>query len=164
MKEIPFSRASLRSFVSYGDGIDGSSIKSSCVEVVFISPMLSSFSSPAMLEAIKQTDVSRPATSQLLDNCTMALESLPLRHSSVPGGFNTALAAVTASLEACSKGMARFQDCEDAWTAEPATTQPNSTIRSDRDKAQGKSPEIEGSDVNWSAPPRTMLILGLGSA
>ena len=130
MKEIPFSRASLRSFVSYGDGIDGSSIKSSCVEVVFISPMLSSFSSPAMLEAIKQTDVSRPATSQLLDNCTMALESLPLRHSSVPDCFNTALAAIYPSLEACFKGMARFQDCDDACTAEQATTQPNSIIRS----------------------------------
>ena len=64
--------------------VDGSSINSSCVEVVIISPMLSSFSSPAMLEAITQTDVSRPATSQLLDNYTMALESLPLRHSSIP--------------------------------------------------------------------------------
>ena len=85
--------------------VDGSSIKSSCVEVVFISPMLSSFSSPAMLDAIKQTDDERPAKSQLLDNCTMALESLPLRHSSVPACFNTALAAVTASMEACWKGQ-----------------------------------------------------------
>ena len=78
--------------------------------MVIISPMLSSFSSPAMLEAIKQTDDDRPATSQLLDNCTMALESLPRRHSSVPACFNTALAAVNASLEACLKGMTRFQD------------------------------------------------------
>ena len=110
--------------------VDGSSIKSSCFEVVIISPMLSSFSSPAMPEAIKQTDVSRPATSQLLDNCTMALESLPLSHSSVPDCFNTALAAVTASLEACSKDMVlRFQDCDDTCTAEQATTQPNSIIR-----------------------------------
>ena len=90
--------------------VDGSSINSSCFEVVIISPMLSSFSSPAMLEAIKQTDVSRPATSQLLDNCTMALESLPLRHSSVPAYFNTELAAINASPEACSNGIARFQD------------------------------------------------------
>ena len=90
--------------------VDGSSIKSSCFEVVIISPMLSSSSSPAMLDAIKQTDDERPATSQLLDNCTMALESLPLRHSSVPACFNTALAAVTAPPEAFSKGMARFQD------------------------------------------------------
>ena len=90
--------------------VDGSSINSSCVEVVTISPMLSSFSSPAMLEANKQTDVSRPATSQLLENCTMALESLPLRHSSVPACFYTALAAVTAPLDACSNGIARFQD------------------------------------------------------
>ena len=93
--------------------------------------MLSSFSSPAMLETIKQTDVSRPATSQLLDNCTMALESLPLRHSSVPDCFNTALAAIDPSLEACLKGMARFQKCDDACTAEQATTQPNSIIRSE---------------------------------
>ena len=99
--------------------------------MVFISPMLSSFSSPAMLEAIKQTDVSRAATSQLLDNCTMALESLPLRHSSVPDCFNTALAAIDPSLEACLKGMARFQECDDACTAEQATTQPNSIIRSE---------------------------------
>ena len=78
--------------------------------MVIISPMLSSFSSPAMLEAIKQTDDDRPATSQLLDNCTMALESLPLMHSSVPACLNTALAAVAASLDDCSKGRARFQD------------------------------------------------------
>ena len=84
-----------------------------------------------MLEAIKQTDVSRAATSQLLDNCTMALESLPLRHSSVPDCFNTALAAIDPSLEACLKGMARFQKCDDACTAEQATTQPNSIIRSE---------------------------------
>ena len=64
--------------------VDGSSINSSCVEVVIISPVLSSFSWPAMLEAIKQTDDDSPATSQLLDNCTMALDSLLLRHSSVP--------------------------------------------------------------------------------
>ena len=82
-----------------------------------------------MMEAIKQTDVSRAATSQLLDNCTMALESLPLRHSSVPDCFNTALAAIDPSLEACLKGMARFQDCDDACTAEQATTQPNNIIR-----------------------------------
>ena len=84
-----------------------------------------------MLEAIKQTDVSRAATSQLLDNCTMALESLPLRHSSVPDCFNKALAAIDPSLEACLKGMARFQECDDACTAELATTQPNSIIRSE---------------------------------
>ena len=90
--------------------VDGSSINKSCVEGVTISSMLSLFSSPAMLEAIKQTDGSRPATSQLLDNCTMALESLPFRHSSVPDSFNTALAAIDPSLEACLKGMARFQD------------------------------------------------------
>ena len=90
--------------------VEGLSMKSSCFEVVIISPMLSSFSCPAMLDTIKQTNDKRPSTSQLLDNCTMALESLPLRHSSVPACFNTALAAVAASLDACSKGTARFQD------------------------------------------------------
>ena len=75
--------------------------------MVIIFPMLSSFCSPAMLDGIKQTDDERPVTSQLLDKCKMALESLPLRHSCVPAFFNTAMAA---SLEACSKGMARFQD------------------------------------------------------
>ena len=84
-----------------------------------------------MLEAIKQTDVSWAATSQLLDNCTMALESLPLRRSSVPDFFNTALAAIDPSLEACLKGMARFQKCDDACTAEQAMIQPNSIIRSE---------------------------------
>ena len=65
--------------------------------------MLRSFSSPAMLDAIKQNEDERPVTSQLLDNCTMALESLPLRNSSVPACFNTPLAAVAASLDEISK-------------------------------------------------------------
>ena len=56
---------------------------------------------------------------------------LALRHSSVPDCFNTALAAIDPSLEACLKGMARFQECDDACTAEQATTQPNSIIRSE---------------------------------
>ena len=34
----------------------------------------------------------------------------------------------------------------------------------DRDIAPGQFPGLEGSDVNWSAPPQTMAILGLGSA
>ena len=143
--------------------VDGSSINSHCVELVIIPPMLNSFSSPTMLEAIEQTNVLRPAASQLLDNCTMALERLPVRHSSIPTCFNTVLAAVNTSLEACSKGMTRFQDGDDAYKTEPATTQPNSTIRSDRDTAQGKFPGFEGSDVNWSAPAQTMPILGLSS-
>ena len=56
---------------------------------------------------------------------------LALRHSSVPDCFNTALAAIDPSLEACLKGMARFQEFDDACTAEQATTQPNSIIRSE---------------------------------
>ena len=88
--------------------VEGSSIKSSCFEVAIISPMLSSFSCPAMLDTIKQTDDERPSTSQLLDNCTMALERLPLSHASVPACFNTVLAGLAASLNACLKGMARF--------------------------------------------------------
>ena len=33
----------------------------------------------------------------------------------------------------------------------------------DRDIAPGQFPGLEGSDVNWSAPPQTMAILGLCS-
>ena len=45
--------------------VEGSSIKSSCFEVANITPMLSSFMCPAMLDTIKQTDDERPSTSQL---------------------------------------------------------------------------------------------------
>ena len=43
------------------------------------------------------------------------------------------------------------------------TTQQHHQKR-DRDIAPGQFPGLEGSDVNWSAPPQTMAILGLGSA
>ena len=94
----------------------------------------------------------------------MALESLPLRHSSVPDCFNTALAAIDPSLEACFKGIARFQDCDDACTAEQDDTTQQHHQKHDRDIAPEQFPGLDGSYVNWAVSPQIMAILGLSSA
>ena len=57
--------------------------------------------------------------------------------------------------------LPRLRRCLHSRAGDDTTKQHHQ--KRDRDIAPGQFPGLEGSDVNWSAPPQTMAILGLGS-
>ena len=112
-----------------------------------------------MLEASSHEGDERFAASQLLDNCTMALESLPRRHSSEPDPLITALAAVVATWEASGYGTARFQAGEASTGAaimvKSGRPAPMIKVFSSVEGIAGvETDELVTGDLNWSFQTR----------
>ena len=100
------------------------------------------------------------AIGQLLDGIgKLALQALicsrQLQHSI--GRYRP----ITGGLLQGNSPLPRLRRCLHSRAGDDTTQQQQ---KRDRDIAPEQFPGLDGSDVNWSAPPQTMAILGLSSA